>query len=71
MTPWPAWVRLGLLRPVLGLNAFVLKRLLVQFAPFPGLFLTAALIAFCWTCPAAGSRNGVFLAPGPLSAWSW
>ena len=25
MTPWPAWLRLGLLLPVLGLNAFVLK----------------------------------------------
>ena len=51
MTPWPAWLRLGLLPPVLGLNAFVLKRLLVQFAPFPGLFLTAALIAFLLDLP--------------------
>ena len=51
MTPWPAWLRLGLLLPVLGLNAFVLKRLLVQFAPFPGLFLTAALIAFLLDLP--------------------
>ena len=34
-----------------GLNAFVLKRLLVQFAPFPGLFLTAALIAFLLDLP--------------------
>ena len=51
MTPWPAWLQLGLLLPVLGLNAFVLKRLLVQFAPFPGLFLTAALIAFLLDLP--------------------
>ena len=51
MTPWPAWLRLGLLLPVLGLNAFVLKGLLVQFAPFPGLFLTAALIAFLLDLP--------------------
>ena len=51
MTPWPAWLRLGLLLPVLGLNAFVLRRLLVQFAPFPGLFLTAALIAFLLDLP--------------------
>ena len=51
MTPWPAWLRLGLLLPLLGLNAFVLKRVLVQFAPFPGLFLTAALIAFLLDLP--------------------
>ena len=51
MTPWPAWLRLGLLLPLLGLNAFVLKRLLVQFAPFPGLFLTAALMAFLLDLP--------------------
>ena len=51
MTPWPSWLRLGLLLPVLALNAFVLKRLLVQFAPFPGLFLTAALIAFLLDLP--------------------
>ena len=51
MTPWPAWLRLGLVLPLLGLNAFVLKRVLVQFAPFPGLFLTAALIAFLLDLP--------------------
>ena len=51
MTSWPAWLRLGLLLPVLGLNAFVLKGLFVQFAPFPGLFLTAALIAFLLDLP--------------------
>ena len=51
MTPWPAWLRLGLVLPMVGLNAFVLKRVLVQFAPFPGLFLTAALIAFLLDLP--------------------
>ena len=51
MTTWPSWLRLGLVLPVLALNAFVLKRLLVQLAPFPGLFLTAALIAFLLDIP--------------------
>ena len=51
MNPWPAWLRLGLVLPLLGVNAFVLKRVLVQFAPFPGLFLTAALIAFLLDLP--------------------
>ena len=51
MTSWPAWLRLGLVLPLLGVNAFVLKRVLVQFAPFPGLFLTAALIAFLLDLP--------------------
>ena len=60
MTPWPAWLRLGLLFPVLGLNAFVLKGLLVQFAPFPGLFLTAALLAFLLDLPVRWlSRRGL------------
>ena len=45
MSTWPSWLRIGLFLPVLGINVFVLKRVLVQFAPFPGLFLTAALIA--------------------------
>ena len=51
MTIWPTWLRLGLVLPLVGLNAFVLKRVLVQFAPFPGLFLTAALIAFLLDLP--------------------
>ena len=37
--------------PLLGVNAYVLTRVLVQFAPFPGLFLTAALIAFLLDLP--------------------
>ena len=36
MITWPAWLRLGLVLPLLGVNAFVLKRVLVQFSPFPG-----------------------------------
>ena len=48
---WSGWLRVGLALPLLGLNAFVLKRVLVQFAPFPGLFLTAALIAFLLDLP--------------------
>ncbi len=51
MITWPAWLRLGLVLPLLGVNAYVLKRVLVQFAPFPGLFLTAALIAFLLDLP--------------------
>ena len=51
MTFWPTWLRLGLVLPLVGLNVFVLKRVLVQFAPFPGLFLTAALIAFLLDLP--------------------
>ena len=51
MTFWPAWLRLGLLLPLLGLNAAVLKLLLVPFAPFPGLFVTAALLAFLLDLP--------------------
>ena len=51
MTPWPAWLRFGLLLPLIGVNAFVLKAVLVEFAPFPGLFLTSALIAFLLDLP--------------------
>ena len=51
MTPWLPWLRFGLVLPLLGLNAFVVKSLFVQFAPFPGLFLTAALIAFLLDLP--------------------
>ena len=51
MITWPAWLRLGLVLPLLGVNVYVLKRVLVQFAPFPGLFLTAALIAFLLDLP--------------------
>ena len=47
----PAWMRWGLALPLLTLNLFVLRQLLVPLAPFPGLFLTAALIAFLLNIP--------------------
>ena len=60
MITWPAWLRLGLVLPLLGVNVYVLKRVLVQFAPFPGLFLTAALIAFLLDLPCRWlTRRGV------------
>ena len=51
MTTWPAWMRWGLALPLLTLNLYVLRQLLVPLAPFPGLFLTAALIAFLLDIP--------------------
>ena len=51
MTPWPAWIRWGLVLPLLTLNLFVIRQLLLPLAPFPGLFLTAALIAFLLDIP--------------------
>lgn len=68
MTPWPAWLRLGLLLPLLGLNAFVVKQVLVQFAPFPGLFLTAALLAFLLDLPSRWlMARGMKRAPAVLT----
>ena len=52
----PAWMRWGLALPLLTLNLFVLRQLLVPLAPFPGLFLTAALIAFLLNIPARWLR---------------
>ena len=51
MKPWPAWIRWGLVLPLFTLNLFVIRQLLVPLAPFPGLFLTAALIAFLLDIP--------------------
>ena len=51
MTSWPAWIRWGLVLPLLTLNLFVIRQLLLPLAPFPGLFLTAALIAFLLDIP--------------------
>ncbi len=53
----PAWMRLGLALPLLTLNLFVLRQLLVPLAPFPGLFLTAALIAFLLNIPSRWLRE--------------
>ena len=52
----PAWMRWGLALPLLTLNLFVLRQLLVPLAPFPGLFLTAALIAFLLSIPSRWLR---------------
>ena len=53
----PAWMRWGLALPLLTLNLFVLRQLLVPLAPFPGLFLTAALIAFLLNIPSRWLRE--------------
>ena len=53
----PAWMRWGLALPLLTLNLFVLRQLLVPLAPFPGLFLTAALIAFLLNIPSRWLRD--------------
>ena len=42
----PRWLRLSLILPLLGLNLFVLRQALLRLAPFPALFISAALIAF-------------------------
>jgi predicted PurR-regulated permease PerM len=42
----PPWLRISLALPLLVLNLWVLRQLLVPLAPFPALFLTAALLAF-------------------------
>ncbi|MGB7565001.1 MAG: AI-2E family transporter [Prochlorococcaceae cyanobacterium] len=47
----PSWLRLGLALPLLVLNLYVLRQLLVPLAPFPALFLGAALIAFLLDLP--------------------
>lgn len=47
----PRWLRLGLALPLLVLNFYVLRQLLLPLAPFPALFLAAALIAFLLDLP--------------------
>ncbi|MEB3176069.1 MAG: AI-2E family transporter [Synechococcus sp.] len=47
----PRWLRLSLVLPLLGLNLFVLRQVLLRLAPFPALFLAAALIAFLLDIP--------------------
>ena len=53
----PAWIRWGLALPLLTLNLFVLRQLLLPLAPFPGLFLLAALIAFLLDIPSRWLRS--------------
>jgi predicted PurR-regulated permease PerM len=47
----PLWLRWSLALPLLTLNLWVLRQLLLPLAPFPALFLTAALIAFLLDLP--------------------
>jgi predicted PurR-regulated permease PerM len=47
----PPWLRLSLALPLLVLNLWVLRQLLVPLAPFPALFVGAALIAFLLDIP--------------------
>jgi len=47
----PLWLRLSLALPLLALNLWVLRQLLLPLAPFPALFLGAALIAFLLDLP--------------------
>lgn len=47
----PIWLRFSLALPLFALNLWVLRQLLVPLAPFPGLFVTAALIAFLLDIP--------------------
>ena len=47
----PPWLRISLALPLLTLNLWVLKQLLLPLAPFPALFLTAALLAFLLDLP--------------------
>jgi len=49
--PWPIWLRWSLALPLVTLNLYVLRQLLLPLAPFPALFLTAALIAFLLDIP--------------------
>ncbi|MBM5825717.1 MAG: AI-2E family transporter [Cyanobacteria bacterium M_surface_10_m2_119] len=48
----PPWLKAGLALPLLVLNLWVLRQLLLPLAPFPALFVAAALIAFLLDIPA-------------------
>jgi predicted PurR-regulated permease PerM len=61
----PLWLRLSLALPLLTLNLWVLRQLLLPLAPFPALFLAAALIAFLLDLPTRWlSERGI---PRPLA----
>ena len=47
----PPWLRFSLALPLLVLNLWVLRQLLVPLSPFPALFLAAALLAFLLDIP--------------------
>ncbi len=61
----PPWLKAGLALPLLVLNLWVLRQLLLPLAPFPALFVAAALIAFLLDIPARWLwRRGL---PRPLA----
>jgi len=61
----PPWLKAGLALPLLVLNLWVLRQLLLPLAPFPALFVAAALIAFLLDIPSrALVRLGL---PRPLT----
>jgi predicted PurR-regulated permease PerM len=47
----PPWLKAGLALPLLVLNLWVLRQLLLPLAPFPAVFVGAALIAFLLDLP--------------------
>ncbi|MEO1004088.1 MAG: AI-2E family transporter [Cyanobacteria bacterium J06638_7] len=53
----PPWFKAGLVLPLLVLNLWVLRQLLLPLAPFPALFVTAALIAFLLDIPSLWLRQ--------------
>jgi predicted PurR-regulated permease PerM len=53
----PPWLKAGLALPLLVLNLWVLRQLLLPLAPFPALFVTAALIAFLLDIPSRWLRQ--------------
>ena len=62
---FPRWLRLSLVLPLLGVNLFVLRQVMLRLAPFPALFLAAALIAFLLDIPGRWlQQRGL---PRPLS----
>ena len=53
----PPWLKAALALPLLGLNLWVLRQLLLPLAPFPALFVAAALIAFLLDIPSRWLRG--------------
>ena len=53
----PPWLRFSLALPLLVLNLWVLRQLLLPLAPFPALFVAAALIAFLLDIPSLWLRQ--------------
>jgi predicted PurR-regulated permease PerM len=61
----PPWLKAALALPLLALNLWVLRQLLLPLAPFPALFIGAALIAFLLDLPSRWlQRRGL---PNPLA----